>query len=408
MSNRNQKVGVWLVGACGGVGSTVALGLAALRRKRCPPTGMVTTLPPFRHAGMVDPATLVLGGHEVRAESLIRAVDALHTQAGLFDARLVRDCAAALRAMHQNIRPGTLCGTTSTIDRIVRESGKRPGAVKDRTPARAVERLRADIEDFQERNKLASVVVVYIASSQPPLSAKETGVTWATLRRRLNRPGGDCPTPAIYALAALEAGCPFVNFTPSPALAISGVRERADALGLPYMGNDGKTGETLIKSALAPMFASRNLKILSWFGQNLLGNRDGEALSDPDTRAAKIKTKDSVVASIVGGRPNTKVSIEQVPSLGDWKVAWDHIHFEGFLQTKMNMQFTWQGSDSVLAAPLIIDLVRLAALEHRVGRGGPMRHLAFFFKDPIGVSGHDLASQWQRLTAHVAADASKR
>ena len=88
-------------------------------------------------------------------------------------------------------------------------------------------------------------------------------------------------------------------------------------------------------------------------------------------------------------------------------MAWDFIHFEGFLGTKMNMQFTWQGSDSVLAAPLVIDLVRLAALEHRVGHGGPMRHLAFFFKDPIGVSDHDLASQWRRLTEHVAGEKRK-
>jgi len=95
------------------------------------------------------------------------------------------------------------------------------------------------------------------------------------------------------------------------------------------------------------------------------------------------------------------VSIDYVPSLDDWKVAWDFIHFEGFMGTKMSMQFSWCGSDSILAAPLIIDLVRLSVLAWKKGESGPMRHLGFFFKDPIDVQEHDLFTQWRRLVEHV-------
>jgi myo-inositol-1-phosphate synthase len=114
-----------------------------------------------------------------------------------------------------------------------------------------------------------------------------------------------------------------------------------------------------------------------------------------------------VVSQIVPGSPTTQVSIEYVPSLDDWKVAWDHIHFRGFLDTKMAMQFTWQGCDSILAAPLIIDLVRLTVLEVQRGGRGPMRHLAFFFKDSMDVDEHDLGTQWRRLVEHVC-ESSRR
>ena len=124
--------------------------------------------------------------------------------------------------------------------------------------------------------------------------------------------------------------------------------------GTCHAGQDGKTGETLLKSVLAPMFAARNLEVLSWVGHNIFGNLDGLVLDDPANKAAKIKSKDQLVGSILGYEPQTLVSIEYIRSLGDWKTAWDHIHFRGFLGTPMTLQFTWQGCDSLLAAPLVL------------------------------------------------------
>ena len=187
---------------------------------------------------------------------------------------------------------------------------------------------------------------------------------------------------------------PYVNFTPSLGTSCPRSDELARVRGVPHAGKDGKTGETLLKSVLAPMFAARNLRVLSWVGHNILGNGDGRVLNDPANKASKVKSKDAALASILGYKPQSLVSIEYVESLDDWKTAWDHIHFEGFLGTKMTLQFTWQGCDSVLAAPLVIDLARLMLLAQRRGESGVLSHLACFFKSPMGTDEHDFFRQW--------------
>ncbi len=398
MASKSNKIGLWLVGACGGVGSTVALGLGALSHRRASVTGLVSELPPFRDAPLVNPASIILGGHEIREETFVGAVTNLHHRSGLFSTELIRECTPRLRAAQREIRPGTLLGCS----RVVREMSDRRGTARDRSVAHAIDRLASDIVAFRERNRVDDCIVINVASSEPPMPRTKKLNDWEKLEKELTKPGKDLiPSSSIYALAALQAGCPFVNFTPSTGICIPATLQRAHELGLPYMGNDGKTGETLVKSALAPMFAMRNLEVLSWVGQNILGNRDGAVLNDPATRQSKILSKDGLVARIVGGSPTTRVGIEYVPSLDDWKVAWDYIHFRGFLDTKMSLQFSWCGSDSILAAPLVIDLARFAALEHSRGGIGPMRHLAFFFKDPIAAQEHDLASQWRSLVEQV-------
>lgn len=118
------------------------------------------------------------------------------------------------------------------------------------------------------------------------------------------------PTSSLYALAAFEADCAFINFTPSLGVDIPAIRQRAERLGLPYMGSDGKTGETLVKSVLAPMFVMRNLEVLSWVGQNILGNRDGAVLNDRRTRLSKTQSEAKAVSRILGRSPTTCVSID--------------------------------------------------------------------------------------------------
>jgi myo-inositol-1-phosphate synthase len=168
------------------------------------------------------------------------------------------------------------------------------------------------------------------------------------------------------------------------------------------MGHDGKTGETLLKSALAPMFANRNLEIMSWVGHNIFGNMDGKVLNDPVNKQTKVTSKDHLLAEILGYHPQTHVSIEYIESLGDWKTAWDHIHFKGFFGTPMVMQFTWQGCDSLLAAPLVLDLVRLTECAQRRGCKGLLTFLASFFKSPLGVHQNDFVRQFQMLQEWVA------
>lgn len=387
-----------MIGAAGGVGCTVALGLSALRRGLVPPTGLVTELAELRSSELAPIDGIVLGGHEIRRTTLLDGIERFRRRSSLFTPELVQACKRDLAAVDGNLRPGTLIGAS----RAMRGVAEAPWVREDRSCAAAIERLAGDIAAFRGQHNLADVVVIHAASSEPPIRPRAEHRGYAALSRSLARATGpSLPPSSIYALAAIEAGCPFINFTPSAGITLPAIQERAIERGLPYMGSDGKTGETLVKSVLAPLFAARNLRVLSWVGQNILGNQDGQVLSDPATKQSKLRTKDRLLRSILPDKPMTGVGIEFVPSLDDWKVAWDFIHFEGFLGTKMHMQFIWHGSDSALAAPLIIDLARLAALEHRRGGGGAMSHLAFFFKDPLGATEHDLPSQWRALVQHV-------
>lgn len=215
------------------------------------------------------------------------------------------------------------------------------------------------------------------------------------------------PASSLYALAAIEEGMPFINFTPSLGANLPALRERAIELRVPVMGSDGKTGETLLRSALAPMFRDRHLQVLSWAGYNILGNRDGQVLTSPKNRASKLEGKNSAIVALVGAKPETTTSIEYLSSLHDWKTAWDHVHFRGFLGVKMSLQFTWQGCDSILAAPLVIDLARLADLHAHLGLAGVMTHLACFFKSPMDVKEQGFAAQ-MRMLRDYAANVHKR
>jgi myo-inositol-1-phosphate synthase len=244
-------------------------------------------------------------------------------------------------------------------------------------------------------------VVVNVASTEPPFELGEIHQSQEALAAALGRRGAALPPSALYAWAALDLGWPYVNFTPSLGASFPAADELARRRGAVYAGKDGKTGETLLKTVLAPMFARRNWKVLSWVGHNIFGNRDGVVLDDPHNKASKIKTKDQVVSGVVGYQPQTLVTIEYIESMDDWKTAWDHIHFRGFLGTKMVLQFIWQGCDSLLAAPLVLDLARLALFAQRRGERGVLPQLACFFKNPMGVREHDFFKQFAMLEDYV-------
>jgi myo-inositol-1-phosphate synthase len=389
---------LWLVGAFGGVGSTVALGLASLARKQTPPTGLVTALPLCESLGLDDFASFVVGGHDIRRTDFREAVLGLNERSHVFTARQIETCAPELIEWSGNVRPGTVLETNDTI----RAMADLPEAQKIGSPREAIERIQADLQGFQTNHRLDQVVVVNVASTEPPFELTDDHRRLDALEAALDRAGPPAlPASGIYAYAALDLGLPYVNFTPSLGTSCSALDELARRRSAPHGGKDGKTGETLLKSVLAPMFAARNLHVHSWIGHNILGGGDGRVLNDPANKASKVKSKDAALGSILGYRPQSLVSIEYVESLDDWKTAWDHIHFEGFLGTKMALQFTWQGCDSVLAAPLVIDLARLALLAQRRGECGLMRHLACFFKSPMGTDEHDFFRQWAAFEAYA-------
>ena len=392
-----RRVGLWLIGACGGVGSTTALGLAALARGLTPPTGLVTALPRFGGLDLDRPAAFVVGGHDIRQASLLSAVRELHGRSNVFDARLIEACAGDLEAWSANLRPGVAYRPNPVLAALADRPDFRPAA----TPRAAIDQVQRDIRAFQAAAKLDQVVVVNAASTEPVFEAGDEQQSLARLLPALDRPTAALPTSGIYAFAAIDAGFPFINLTPSRGASLPALEELARMRGVPLAGQDLKTGETLLKSVLAPMFARRNLRVLSWVGHNILGNRDGLVLNDPANKASKVQSKEALLGELLGYRPQSHVSIEYIESLGDWKTAWDHVHFEGFLGTKMTLQFTWQGCDSLLAAPLVLDIARLALLAQRRGESGVMAHLACFFKSPLGVNEHDFGRQFELLERYV-------
>ena len=398
-ASADDRVGVWLIGAWGGVATTAAVGLASLQQGLVGETALVSALPQFADLELIGWDRLVVGGHEIRRSSYAAAARELLENSRVLDAGQLEAIGPRLAEFDANVKPGTLINVGSKIESLADDCAK--GNLGE-SPATAIARIKDDLAEFKKRNKLRHVIVVNLSSTEPPLGLEDVPESWDELAGRLDvadaasvgseagsfRHGdlaaSPLPASTVYAIAAIQAGCSFVNFTPSVGTNLPAVCELAEREGALHVGRDGKTGETLLKSVLAPMFAARNLKVLSWVGHNIFGNLDAVVLDDPVNKANKVRSKDHLLTEILGYRPQTLVSIEYIESMGDWKTAWDHIHFDGFLGTKMTLQFTWQGCDSLLAAPLVLDLVRFTEREQRRGGSGVMTQLSSFFKSPMG------------------------
>ncbi len=397
-ATQQRKTGAWLIGARGSISATVMIGAFALRKNCIPATGMVTESAPFVGLDLLPIQDLVFGGCDIRQESM---VDSAHRAMGegiAIDSESFTAILPDLAGVDLNISPGTARNCGSMIENLAGD-----GQPKATTLPEELREIRGQLQAFKEKNGLDTVVVVNLASTEPPLPLASYHRHADEFEKNFHTPGfNDVQASTLYAYAAILEECPYINFTPSNGALIPALIELAAEKKVPVMGSDGKTGETLVKSALAPMFLSRNLKILSWEGVNMLGNMDGKVLNDPQNCESKLKSKDKVLHKIMGYSPHSKVHIHYVPSLSDQKTAWDFIHFQGFLGAKMSLQFTWQGYDSVLAAPLVLDLLRLAEFAKRRGEGGLMPQLASFFKSPIDVEEYRHEAQYEMLLRYAA------
>ncbi|MEV3861219.1 inositol-3-phosphate synthase [Streptomyces sp. NPDC050095] len=358
----SPRFGVWLIGARGSVATTAVAGCAAVAAGLHPPTGMVTETTPFTDSALPTLSSLVFGGHDTASCPLPKRAEHL-AAGGVLPHGLPAAVAAELAAADREIRPG----------------GPLPGRDDGRPQDELIASFAADIRDFVRRQDLAGAVVVNVASTEPVPA------------------DGVLPPSSLYAAAALQADCPYVNFTPSSGLHHPALASTVATASVPYAGRDGKTGQTLLRSVLGPMFLQRALDVRAWSGTNLLGGGDGAALADPAAAAAKNAGKERVLADTLGISPQGEVHIDDVPALGDWKTAWDHIAFDGFLGARMVLQTTWQGCDSALAAPLVLDLARLLLRARTVGLTGPRPELGFYFKDPDGDASSALGEQFATL-----------
>ena len=394
---RKKRLGVWIFGAYGGLATTVVVGARAIAKGLTAPQGLATETDVAREIRWRPLEHVVFGGHEIRASNYADAAAEIHSKTGTLPPELIRRLKRDLAAQSKNVVSGVLPNAGATIEGLA-DDPKRG----DATLRQQARRIQRDIRAFQDAHKLERVVCVNLTSTEPSLRLGPAHRSLAALERALDKDNQRAVRPStLYAYAAASLGLPFVHFTPSNSALVPAVQELFLRNGAPFMGSDGKTGETLVKSALAPMFRYRDLRVLSWQGYNILGDRDGRVLSDSENKKSKVDSKDALLPSILGYPLHTHVGIDYVPSLHDLKTAWDFVHFEGFLGFKMAMQFIWQGCDAILAAPLVLDLVRFADLAAARGEAGPMPHLACFFKQPLGGREHDLHKQWELLSRYL-------
>jgi myo-inositol-1-phosphate synthase len=385
-----KRLGVLVIGAHGAVASTLFAGVHLMLRGLVPRVGMLTEKVEGTEsvADWLDLAPLeglLFGGWD---PTFNNAYDAAQQHKVLPPERLlsVREKLEAISAW-----PAIAGKNKSENGRYVKADGHRA----------EIALIQKNVEEFKRSNDVDQVVIVNLASTEPYLSESDVHHSLAAFEKGLNENDPRINPAMRYFYAANLLGAPYCNFTPS-LTNVAALREHADEHRNPFAGMDGKTGQTLLKTALAPMFRVRRLHIEGWYSTNILGNNDGRVLADPESNKTKVLSKASVLDSIVGYPvENHQVHIHYYKPRGDSKEAWDNIDLIGFAGIPMQMKIDFLCQDSALAAPLVIDLVRLLDVAKRQGEKGIQRHLSLFFKSPYSEPGtapvHDLFKQEQML-----------
>ena len=364
----SRTLGIAVVGIGGAVGSTMAAGIELLKK------GLVSTdglpLAAILNDTLVDYHDIVFAGWDIFPENLSKA-------AGHHEVLTLKQFAAVEEEL-KTIRPWPAIADSRFLANI--DGSNRSSTTTHRA---SIEKVRADLAMF--RNTVDSVVVINLASTEKlAAEGNESFNSLSDLEKALDENSEDISPAILYAYASIAEGVPYGNFTPSLAADIPALIEFAEKQNVPIAGKDGKTGQTFIKTVLAPALKSRSLKIEGWYSTNILGNRDGLALSNEDSLASKVKTKSSVLEDILGYEVEDHiVDIKYYRPRGDNKEAWDNIDISGFLGQPMQLKVNFLCKDSILAAPLAIEIARCLELAHRRGEAGIQEQLSVFFKLPM-------------------------
>jgi myo-inositol-1-phosphate synthase len=343
---------------------------------------------------------LIFGGWDIYSDDMYTAA----VNAGVLERSLLDGIKTDLQA----IRPMPAVFDNEYVNRL-----DGPHTKSGRTQMDLADQVRADIQNFKAVNGLARMVMIWCGStesySQPgPVHQTVTGFEAGL---KANDPG--IAPSMIYAYAAIQEGIPFVNGAPNLTEEIPALQALAQQNGVPLSGKDFKTGQTLIKTVLAPAFKARLLGVAGWFSTNILGNRDGVVLDDPKALKAKAISKLSALEHIL--QPEVfpdlyagmhhSVKINYYPPRGDNKEGWDNIDIFGWLGYPMQLKINFLCRDSILAAPLVLDVALFMDLAARSGWHGPQDWLSFYYKSPVtpaGVSAeHDLFQQLERLKTRL-------
>ncbi len=403
------KLGV-LIPGLGAVGTTFIAGVLNIRRGLAAPIGSLTQMGTIRLgkrtegrsplirdfvplAGLDD---LVFGGWDIFEDN---AYEAAKSAAVLQDEHLdgVREELEAIRPMK----------AVFSRDYVKRLDG--PHVKSGANKMELAEQLRQDIRDFRAANGVERLVMIWCGSTEIYLERTATHATLEAFEEGLRNNSPDIAPSMIYAYAALMEGVPYVNGAPNLSVDFPALTALANERNVPIAGKDYKTGQTLMKTILAPGLKARLLGLNGWFSTNILGNRDGEVLDDPDSFRTKEESKLGVLDYIL--QPHLypelydgfyhKVRINYYPPHGDNKEGWDNIDIFGWLGYPMQIKVDFLCRDSILAAPIVLDLALFMDLAQRAGMRGIQEWLSFYFKSPLTAPElypeHDLFIQLTKL-----------
>ena len=403
------KLGVLLVGL-GAVATTYIAGVENVRRRGAVPIGSLTELGTIRLGKRTDQRApkirefvplaklddLVFGAWDPIPDDAYQSAKV----AGVLEDRHIEPIADFLKT----IKPMPAVFSQHYVKRLQGTNVKQGKTKRD-----LAEQLRGDIRDFKQRNGCSRLVVVWCASTEIFIQPGPTHASLAAFEKAMD---ADDPTIApsmLYAWAALMEGVPFANGAPNLAVDTLALQELAKQKHVAISGKDFKTGQTMVKTVLSPMLKARMLGLAGWYSTNILGNRDGEVLDDPESFKTKEESKLGVLEHILQpsmypelyGNIFHKVRINYYPPRGDNKEGWDNIDIFGWLGYPMQIKVDFLCRDSILAAPLVLDLALFLDFAERAGLTGIQEWLSFYFKSPQTAPGlypeHDLFIQLMKL-----------
>ncbi len=403
------KLGVLLVGL-GAVSTTTIAGVLAIRKGLAPPIGSLTQMGTIRLGkrtegrsprikDFVDLARLddiVFGGWDIFEEDCYSAA----RTAGVLEPALLD----AVRGEMEAILPMPAVFDQRYVKRL-----NGPNVKKGKNKKDLAEQLIADIRKFKESNGCTRLVMVWCGSTEVFMTEGPVHQSLAALERGLEANDDAIPSSMVYAYAALKEGIPFANAAPNLTADVPAMLELSAQTAAPVAGNDMKTGQTLIKTIIAPGLKARLLGVKGWYSTNILGNRDGEVLDDPESFKTKEESKKSALDYIFQPQlyPDLYKDISHVvrinyyPPRGDNKEGWDNIDIVGWLGYPMQLKINFLCRDSILAAPIVLDVALFLDLAKRAGMAGIQEWLSFYFKAPMHAPEvypeHDLFIQLMKL-----------
>lgn len=364
----SRKLGIAVVGIGGAVGTTMVAGIELIKKGSVSTDGL--PLAAVSAAKLIDYRDIVFAGWDLFPDHLARAAEQHEV--------LTHKQFVSVENELRSIKPWPAISDNRFLSNI--DGGNR---LHESTHRGSIAGVRSNLAAF--RKTFDAVVVINLASTEKlAAEGNESFNSIADFERALDENSPDISPAMLYAYAAIAEGLPYGNFTPSLAADVPALIEFAEKQKVAIAGKDGKTGQTFIKTVLAPALKSRALKVEGWYSTNILGNRDGLALSNEDSLASKIKTKSSVLEDILGyDVADHIVDIRYYRPRGDNKEAWDNIDISGFLGQPMQLKVNFLCKDSILAAPLAIEIARCLDLAQRRGETGIQEQLSVFFKLPM-------------------------